>query len=59
MQVVMKPEQQKVVQKASQLPLLQETRSSYKNLAELVQPQPRQDRIKTTTSSEHDMYKQI
>lgn len=55
MQGVMKPKQQKVVRKASQFSPLQELRSVDKNLTELVQPPPIQDRIKTTTSFVHDI----
>lgn len=55
MRGVMKPKQQKVVRKASQFSLLQELRSVDKNLTELVQPPPIQDRIKTTTSFVHDI----
>ena len=51
----MKPKQQKVVRKVSQFSPLQEMRSVDKNLTELVQPPPRQDRIKTTTSFAHDI----
>lgn len=50
MRGVMKPKQQKVVQKASQFSPLQELHSVDKNLPELVQPPPRHDRIKTATS---------